>query len=108
MTEEDLNEIKNLLADILVFETKFKEEILAKAKNMSDAKLDDLKKILSHVGSWQKKVFEDKIKEDPNFFNNIITARRKLDQDIMDLYKQKLSDEDRKKMEIILNKMQTI
>lgn len=108
MSEEALKEITNLLENILVFETKFKEEVLAKAKSMSEAKLSELKEILLRVGGWQKKVIEEKTKQDPDFYNKIITARKKLDQDIVNLYKQKLGDEDRKKMDIILNKMKTI
>ena len=108
MSEEDIKEIKNLLDNILVFETKFKEEILAKAKNMSDAKINELKSILSNVTGWQKKVLEKKIQEDPNFYNKIFNARKKLDQEIMELYKQKLNEQDRRKMDIILNKMKTI
>ena len=108
MSEDDLKEINNLLKNILVFETKFKEEILVKSKSMSEIKLSELKEILLHVEVWQKKVLEKKIQEDPNFYNKIINARKKLDQEIMDLYKQKLNDQDQKKMEIILNKMKTI
>lgn len=108
MSEEVLKEIANLLENILVFETKFKAEILAKVKNMSDAKVNGLKEILLHVGEWQKKVLEKKIQEDPDFYNKIINSRKQIDQEILDLYKQKLNDEDRKKMDIILNKMKTI
>lgn len=108
MPEGSLKEIANLLKNILVFETKFKEEILAKAENLNDAKLEQLKNILLEVGSWQKKVLTKKLKEDPDFYNRIASARKKVDQEIINLYKQKLNDEDRKKMEIILDKLKTI
>ena len=108
MLEEDLKEISNLLASILVFETKFKEEILTKTKNMSDVKIKELKSILLSVSLWQKEIIERKVKQDPNFYSKMLVARKKNDQEIMELYKQKFNNEDRKKMEVILNKMKNI
>ncbi len=108
MPEGALKEIAGLLKNILVFETKFKEEILAKAEGLSDVKLNELKKILLEVDGWQENVLAKKIKEDPGFYDKIISARKKVDQEIINLYKQKLNDEDRKKMEIILDKMKSI
>lgn len=108
MPADILKEINSLLKDTLVFETNFKEEILAKAQTMSGVKLNELKSILSEVGQWQTKVLEQKFKEDPNFYSKIANARKKLDQKILSLYKQKLNEADRKKMEIILNKMKSI
>lgn len=108
MSKEALKEIANLLENILVFETKFKEEILAKAKSMSDAKIKELKSILLRVSEWQEKVLTKKIKEDPDFYNKISADRKKVEQEIINLYKQKLNKEDRRKMDIILNKMKTI
>ena len=105
MSEEALKEIGNLLESVLVFETKFKEELLAKAKNLSDAKLGELKNILAEIGQWQKKVLDKKIKEDPSFYNKVVSARKEVDQEIINLYKQQLNEEDRKKMEIILEKI---
>ncbi len=105
---DTLKEISNLLKNILVFETKFKEEILAKAAGLSDVRLEQLKSILLEIGEWQKKVLTKKLKEDPDFYNKIVSARKKVDQEIINLYKQKLNDEDRKKMEIILDKMKSI
>ncbi len=108
MSEEGLKEIGNLLDNILVFETKFKEQLLAKSAGLNEAKLSELKTILTEINRWQKKVLDKKIKEDPDFFNKVANARKQIDQEIINLYKQKLNDEDRKKMEIILNKMKTI
>lgn len=108
MSEEALKEIGSLLENILVFETKFKEDLLAKSANLSDAKLSELKSILAEISRWQKKVLDKKIKEDPNFLNKIANARKQVDQEIINLYKQKLNEEDQKKIEIILNKMKTI
>ena|SRR3989344_8196637 len=108
MPEGALKEVAGLLKNILVFETKFKEEILTKAKDLSDAKLEELKSILLEISEWQKEVLTKKIKEDPGFYDKIVSARKKVDQEIINLYKQKLNDEDRKKMEIILDKMKTI
>ncbi len=108
MSEEGLKEISVLLQNILVFEIKFKEEILAKAKNFSETRLKELKTILTEVGQWQERAVAKKIKEDPNFYNKIAGARKKIDQEIINLYKQKLSGEDNKKMEIILNKINSI
>lgn len=108
MSEEGLKEISNLLENILVFEKKFKEEILAKAKSLSEIKLKKLKIILLEVGLWQEKAVAKKIKEDPNFYNKITGARKKVDQEIINLYKQKLNNEDDKKMEIILDKIHSI
>lgn len=108
MPEGSLKEIANLLKNILVFETKFKEEILAKAAGLSGVRLNELKNILLEVGGWQEKVLTKKLKEDTDFYNRIASARKKVDQEIINLYKQKLDAEDKKKMEIILNKMKTI
>lgn len=108
MPDEDLKSISDLLKNILVFETKFKEEILVKAKNLDDASLNELKNILVEVGGWQEKVLTKKLKEDPDFYNRIASARKKVDQEIINLYKQKLNNEDRKKMEIILDKMKSL
>lgn len=108
MPEGSLKEIADLLKNILVFETKFKEEILAKAEGLSGVRLAELKNILIEVGGWQKKVLTKKLKEDPDFYNRIAVARKKVDKEIINLYKQKLNDDDRKKMEIILAKMKNI
>ena len=108
MSEEALKELGNLLKNILVFEIKFKEAILVKAKILSDTRLNELKSILLEVSAWQEKVLVKKIKEDPDFYNKISEERKKVDQEIINLYKQKLNDEDRKKMEIILDKMKSI
>ena len=105
MPTDALKEIGDLLENILVFEIKFKEEILAKAENFSDVKLKKLKNILFEVGQWQERAVDKKIKEDPNFYNKIANVRKKVDQEIISLYKQKLNDEDHKKIEIILEKI---
>ncbi len=108
MPVDPQKEITGLLEEILVFETKFKEEVLTKTKDLSEVKLNKLKNTLLEVNEWQKKVLTKKMKEDPGFYNKIAAARKKLDQKIISLYKQKLNDADRKKMEIILNKMKSI
>jgi hypothetical protein len=108
MTAETLKEIADLLKNILVFETKFKEEILAKAEDLSGVRLEELKNILLEVDGWQKKVLTKMIKENPSFYNKIANARKKAYQEIISLYKQKLNEEDHKKMEIILDKIKII
>lgn len=108
MSEGNLSKITSLLEDILVFEANFKEEILLKAKELSEEKAGKLLESLVEVRDWQEKVLAEKIKEDPGFYNKIVNARKTLDQKIINLYKQKLNEEDRKKMEIILNKMKSI
>lgn len=108
MPTDALKKIGNLLKNILVFEIKFKEEILVKSASLSDARLEQLKNILVEVSDWQKKVLTKKIKEDPEFYNKIASARKKVDQKIIGLYKQKLNDDDRKKMEIILDKINLV
>ena len=108
MPTDTLKEIGNLLKGILVFETKFKEQLLVKSAGLSDAKLNELKNILTEISKWQEKVLENKIKQDPDFFNKVADARKKVDEEIINLYKQKLSDEDHKKMDIILNKIHSI
>lgn len=108
MPTDALKTISDLLKSILVFETQFKEEILAKAPGLDEEKLTKLKNILLEVSGWQEKVLTKKLKEDPGFYNRIASARKKVDQEIINLYKQKLDDEDRKKMEIILDKMKNI
>ena len=108
MSADDLKEINSLLENILVFEIKFKEAILEKAKNLDDAGLKKLKIILFEVSKWQKKVLDEKIKEDQDFYNKISSVRKKSDQEIINLYKQKLNNEDNKKMEIILGKINSI
>ena len=79
-----------------------------KAANLNDTRLNELKNILLEVDAWQKKVLTKKMKEDPDFYNKIANARKKVDQEIINLYKQKLNNEDRKKIEIILDKMKKI
>ena len=108
MSEGNLSKITSVLEDILVFEANFKEEILLKAKELSEEKAGKLLESLVEVRDWQEKVLAEKIKEDPGFYNKIVNARKTLDQKIINLYKQKLNEEDRKKMEIILNKMKSI
>jgi len=108
MSADALKEISNLLENILVFEIKFKEAILEKAKNLNDAGLKKLKIILSEIGKWQGKILDKKIKEDRDFYNKIIGVRKKSDQEIINLYKQKLTDEDHKKVEVILDKIKLI
>ena len=108
MSEEALKDIGNLLKNILVFETKFKEDLLVRSAGLNEEKLNKLKVILTEINQWQKKVLDKKIKEDPNFYNKVLGARKQVDEEVINLYKQKLNNEDQKKMEIILNKMKTI
>jgi hypothetical protein len=105
MSIDDLKEIKNLLNNTLVFETDFKEYVLAKTKDLDEVKLKKLKIILSEVKKWQSEILDKKIKSDPGFYNKIISARKSSDQKVINLYKQKLDEEDRKKIDIILDKI---
>lgn len=108
MPEGALQDIANLLKSILVFETKFKEEILAKAENLSEAKLQKLKKILVEVGRWQEVTLPELAKKDPQFYSRLLAKKRKIEREIINLYKAKLAEEDNKKTRIILDKMQTL
>lgn len=108
MSDDDLKEIKNLLEGILVFEIEFKKEILAKAKDLDDTRLKKLKIILLELNKWQGEILDKKIKSDIDFYNKIINARKTADEEILNLYKQKLSDEDKKKIGIILGKINSI
>ena len=108
MPENALKEIESQLAAIIVFTTKFKKEILAKAENLSETKLKNLKKILTDVGVWQKSTLQILVKKDPQFYNRLMSKKKKIEQEIINLYKTKLVEEDNKKMQIILDKMQTL
>jgi len=103
-----IQEIKDLLDQVLVFEVGFKENILAKAQNLDELRLVELKKILQEVKIWQENVLIRMIKEDPGFIEKLTDSRRKAEQKVMDLYRQKLEKDDRAKMEIILNKMKSL
>lgn len=100
-----MQEIKDLLENILVFELGFKNNILIKAQSLEDNKLVQLKNILLEVGSWQKKVLDKMAKEDPEFISRLENNKRRTEQELMSVYRQKLAEEDRKKMEIILGKI---
>lgn len=108
MSEEALKEIENQLAAIIVFETKFKKEILAKAEKLSQAKLADLKKVLTEVGEWQKLTLQALARKDPQFYRRLLARKKTIEQEMINLYKTKLAEEDNKKMQIILNKVKNI
>lgn len=108
MSEEALKEIESQLAAIIVFATKFKKEILAKAENLSEAKLKSLIKILAEVGEWQKTALQSIAKKDPQFYKRILEKKKKIEREIINLYKTKLAEEDKKKMRIILDKVKNI
>lgn len=103
-----MQEIKDLLDRVLVFESSFKETILVKAQNLDEVKLVELKKILQEVSGWQEKVLDKMAKNDPGFVVRLANAKREAEREVMILYKQKLEEEDRGKMEIILNKMRSL
>lgn len=108
MSQPDLKEIEKLLTGIIVFATKFKKEILVKAENLSEAKLKELKKVLEEVNVWQKPALQSIAKKDPQFYNRILVKRKQIEQEIINLYKARLSEEDNKKMQIILGKIKNI
>ncbi len=101
-------EVVDLLKTIFVFDTKFKDDVLARAKSLTPARLENLKNILAEVSVWQKQALQKIIQKDPGFYVRLVEQKRQIDKKIIDLYKTKLSQEDQKKMEIILNKMQSI
>ncbi len=103
-----IKEIKDLLERILVFNSGFKENVLAKAQNLDESKLVELKNILQEVSGWQEKVLDKIVKKNPGFVVRIADSKRKAEQELVNLYKQKLEEDDRKKMEIILNKVKSL
>lgn len=108
MSAAMLLEIKNQLATIIVFATKFKKEILAKAENLSEAKLKNLIKILAEVSIWQKTAMKNVMRRDPQFYNRLLEKKKQIEQKMINLYKARLSEEDNKKMQIILDKVKNI
>lgn len=108
MPEEVLKEISKLLNGIFVFEEDFKEGVFTRAKTLDNVKLQKLKNILLEVDRWQEIALNKKIQENADFYNKIVNAKKKADQNIVNLYKQKLSADDNKKMEIILDKIRSI
>lgn len=103
-----LLEIKNQLATIIVFATKFKKEILAKAENLSEAKLKNLIKILAKLNSWQKTALQNLARRDPQFYRHLLEKKKQIEQKMINLYKARLSEEYNKKMQIILDKVKNI
>ena len=108
MPTEATKEISDLLKSILVLETKFKKEILAKAEKLNEAKLKNLKKILTELAEWQKTALQSLAKKDPGFYGRILGKKKQIEQEIINLYKAKLAEEDKKKMQIILDKVKSI
>ena len=108
MPTEATKEISDLLKSILVLETKFKKEILAKAEKLNEAKLKNLKKILAELAEWQKSALQSLAKKDTGFYRRILGKKKQIEQEIINLYKAKLAEEDKKKMQIILDKVKSI
>lgn len=108
MAVETKKEIADLLKKIVVFEKKFKEDILQKSINLEESKLQKLKKVLLEVKEWQTKLLQKKITNDPDFYYKVMDIKRKADQAVMDVYRQKFEKEDHEKMEIILNKIHSL
>ncbi|HSR89569.1 MAG TPA: hypothetical protein VLK22_04250 [Candidatus Udaeobacter sp.] len=108
MATETKKEIADLLKKIVVFEKKFKEEILQKSAGLEETKLQKLKKVLLEVKQWQTKLLQNKIANDPDFYYKVMDVKRKADQAVIDTFRQKFKAEDHKKMEIILNKIHSL
>ena len=108
MPADALKEIESQLAAIIVFGTKFKKEILVKATKLSETKLKDLKKILGEVNIWQKTALPALAKKEPQFYRRILGKKKQIEQEIINLYKAKLAEEDKKKMQIILDKVKVV
>ena len=103
-----IEQIASLLKQIIVFELKFKQDILAKAANLGEQKLSELHTILLEVKEWQEQTLHKILVQDPDFYDKILDAKRKTEREIINLYKQKLETEDHKKMEIILDKIKSL
>ena len=103
-----IEQIASLLKQIIVFELKFKQDILAKATNLGEQKLSELQTILLEVKEWQEQTLHKILVQDPDFYDKILDAKRKTEREIINLYKQKLETEDHKKMEIILDKIKSL
>ncbi len=106
--EEIRKQIIELLDEIIVFEAKFKKEILDKTEDLTEDRLKELEIILLEVKEWQQKTLEKILKEDPDFYNRILIARRQVEEKILNMYKQKIAAEDHEKMQIILNKIDSL
>jgi|GEM_PF-7125031 hypothetical protein len=106
--EELRKEIFEIVEGILVFEPDFKDKIYAKAINLSEEKLYQLKEILLDMIDWQEEVIVRLVNQNPELYKKILSERMQFEKDIMSVYKEKLVAEDRHKMQIILDKIQSL
>jgi len=109
MAADVLGEIQALLGKILVFKSDFKAQILEKVQaGLPDEKTAGLKEALLETFEWQKKFFEDKMKNDPAFFEEIKQEKQKIEKGIIDAYTHKMAEEDHKKVESLMLKIKSL
>jgi hypothetical protein len=108
MTEVIKKEIMSLLDRIVVFEVKFKQEVLEKLQSLDEAKLSELKNILLEVTLWQEKILTKTMETNPGLYARLANAKKQAEQGVINLYTQEVKEVDRQKMQIILDKINSI
>lgn len=109
MFEAEKKEIEDLLDKIFVFDYEFKLDILTKIENEGDGgKFTELKKILSEALEIQNLLVDKKMNTDKDFYKKIQREKRVTDEKIIKLYKEKLSQDDNQKINLILSKIDSI
>lgn len=71
MAKAGIEEIKNLLNKIIIFDEKYKNNILDKAEKLDEAGLVKIHDMLIEVESWQRSIIEEKLKSDPTALNKL-------------------------------------
>lgn len=71
MSKEGVENIKNLLDKIFIFDEEYKGKILNKAAGLDEAKLLQIHDLLFEVESWQRTLLEKKLQDNPGLFQKL-------------------------------------
>lgn len=98
-----------MLEKIFVFDYGFKLGILKKIENETDGKkLAGLKKIISEASEFQNLLIDRKMKADKDLYDKIRSEKAIADKKIIKSYAEKLSGDDKIKINMILSKINSI
>ncbi len=103
MSKEGIENIKNLLTNIIIFDDEYKNNILNKATNLDEEGLSKIHGLLSEVETWQRRMIEKKLKADPSLLNRleIVTANKK--KSLNQIKREFLAESDKEKITKVLS-----
>lgn len=110
MAEEDkIKIISSLLDRLFIFTSAVKEDIIAKASvDLNEEKFLALKAELEKAVEWQKQLVIEKMRQDPSLYDKIMEERKKITEEILKAYEDKVKKEDQDKINFMFLKIKSL